>query len=56
MLLMLWAGERVIYNSVRQPNILWSLERWRAVLVDFERAEVLNESERQGLRQISVES
>ena len=33
-------NERVIHNDVRQSNILWNLERWRAMLVDFERAEI----------------
>lgn len=35
--------ERVIHNDVRQPNILWNLERWRVMLVDFDRAEVLDD-------------
>lgn len=43
-------NERVIHKDVRQPNILWNLEGWRAMLVDFERTEVLDESERQVLK------
>lgn len=39
-------NERVIHSDVRQPNILWNLERRRAMLVDFERAEVLDDRKR----------
>jgi len=47
--------ERVIHNDVRQPNILWNLERRRAMLVDFERAVALDDRKRQVLSHIAVE-
>lgn len=47
--------ERVIHNDVRQPNILWNLERRRAMLVDFEWAVVLDDRKRQVLSHIAVE-
>jgi len=32
------SGEGVEHNDVREPNILWNLERQRAMLIDFERS------------------
>ena len=44
----------VIHSYVRRPNVLWNLERRRVMLVDFGRAEVLDDRKRQILSHISV--